>query len=174
MNTTTASFPTLPQIGRRESYYENLIRQAESDRDVHGRAIAKVAQYVTRASHAERSWEERLADYQHCLKRHCATPPFPDHETWAFYGCLADLVRQHAGQAALRLASSEDDVYAARLAMGQSREEIARDAQPFFDVLIPRGGCPTWFAEPDYNLLTLIRNQWVSTTTRESRSSTRR
>ena len=41
-----------------------------------------------------------------------------------FYRSLADLVRQYAGQEALRLASVEDDLYAARLAMGQTREKI--------------------------------------------------
>jgi hypothetical protein len=105
-----------------------------------------------------------LADYKHTLRCHCAPPPFPDNATWAFYACLADLVRQHAGHAALRLASSEDDVYAARLAMGQPREQIARDAEPFFDRLAPRNGCPPWFAEGDYNMLTLIRKQWVGDT----------
>ena len=70
-------------------------------------------------------------------------------------------MRQHAGQVALRLASSEDDLYAARLAMGQVREKIEDDAETFFSRLIPGDGCPDWFNEADYETLKLIRNQWI-------------
>ena len=59
------------------------------------------------------------------------------------------------------MASSEDDLYAARLAMGQAREKIEDDAESFFDSLIPRDGCPEWFNEDDYETLKLIRNQWI-------------
>lgn len=157
----TSTFPRLPEIGRRESYYARLARRAQEERDPHLRAAAKVGQYITIANNPALDWEAKLMHYQHALQRHCAPPPFPDDETWMFYRSLADRVRQHAGQVALRLASSEDDIYAARLAMGQIRERIEDDAEEFFARLIPADGCPEWFNEADYDMLKLIRNQWI-------------
>lgn len=157
----TAIFPRLPEIGRRESYYASLARRAREQNDPHLRAAAKVGQYITIASNPALSWEAKLMNYQHALQRHCAPPPWPDDQTWLFYRGLADLVRRHAGQIALRMASSEDDLYAARLAMGQVREKIEDDAELFFANLIPSDGCPEWFNEDDYETLKLIRNQWI-------------
>ena len=77
-----------------------------------------------------------------------------------FYRSLADLVRQYAGQEALRLASTEDDLYAARISMGQTREKIEDEAEEFFQKLVP-GECPDWFNEEDYAQLRLIRDQWI-------------
>ncbi len=65
------------------------------------------------------------------------------------------------GRVALRLASSEDDLFAARLAMGQLREKIEDDAEAFFTRLIPTDASPEWFNEADYDTLKLIRNQWI-------------
>ena len=157
----TLTLPALPAIGRREAHYATLARRAREQGDPHARAAAKVGQYITIAGDPNLDWEQRLNHYQHCLKRHCAPPPWPDDETWMFYQGLADLVRQHAGQVALRLASAEDDLYAARLAMGQDRERIEDDAEAFFARLIPGDGCPEWFNEGDYDTLKLIRNQWI-------------
>ena len=81
------------------------------------------------------------ANFHHALKRHCAPPPLPDDDVWAFYQGLANLVRMHAGQEALKLASNEDDLYAARLAMGQTREHIEDEAETFFGRFVP-GECP--------------------------------
>jgi len=78
-----------------------------------------------------------------------------------FYRQLADLVRQHAGQEALRLASTEDDMYAARLAMGQTRDKIMEDAEVFFGRLVPFEFNPEWFNEEDYRQLKMIRDQWI-------------
>jgi hypothetical protein len=158
---TAAILPRVPQIGRRESFYASLARRAQEQHDPHLRAAAKVGQYITVANNPALEWEQKLTHYQHALKRHCAPPPWPDDEIWLFYRGLADLVRQHAGQVALRLASSEDDLYAARLAMGQVREKIEDDAEIFFARLIPGDGCPDWFNEADYETLKLIRNQWI-------------
>jgi hypothetical protein len=159
MHTTT--FPRLPEIGRRETYYANLARVAQENHDPHLRAAAKVGQYITIANNPALQWEAKLTHYQHALQRHCVPPPWPDDETWLFYRSLANLVRQHAGQVALRIASAEDDLYAARLAMGQVREHIEDDAEMFFARLIPADGCPAWFNEDDYNTLKLIRDQWI-------------
>jgi hypothetical protein len=157
----TAALPRLPEIGRRETYYANLARRAQELDDRHLRAAAKVGQYITIANNPALEWEQKLTHYQHAIRRHCSPPPWPDDEIWLFYKSLADLVRQHAGQVALRLASAEDDLYATRLAMGQYREKIEDDAEAFFARLIPADGCPEWFNEADYDTLKLIRNQWI-------------
>jgi hypothetical protein len=157
----TAILPRMPEIGRRESYYASLARRAQEQNDPPLRAAAKVGQYITIASNPALSWDAKLEHYQHAIQRHCVPPPWPDDETWLFYRGLADLIRQHAGQVALRLASIEDDLYAARLAMGQAREKIEDDAERFFAHLIPSDGCPEWFNEADYETLKLIRNQWI-------------
>ena len=157
----TAILPRLPEIGRRESYYVNLARRAQEQNDPHLRAAAKVGQYITIASDASLAWPQKLEHYRHALLRHCVPPAWPDDATWLFYRGLADLVRRHAGKVALRMASSEDDLFAARLAMGQSRGKIEDDAEQFFASLIPPGGCPEWFNEDDYETLKLIRNQWI-------------
>jgi hypothetical protein len=77
-----------------------------------------------------------------------------------FYRSLADLVRQYCGQEALRLVSTEDDLYAARINMGQTRDKIENEAEQFFGRIIP-GECPEWFNEEDYAQLRLIRDQWI-------------
>jgi hypothetical protein len=79
-----------------------------------------------------------------------------------FYQQLAELVRAYAGNEALRLASLEDDLYAARLSMGQSREKIEDDAEQFFQRLLSHGDtCPEWYNETDWHQLKLIRDQWI-------------
>ena len=84
----------------------------------------------------------------------------PDDDVWLFYRSLADLVRRYAGQEALRMASQEDDLYAARLSMGQTREKIEDEADDFFGKLVPPE-CPDWLNEEDYGQLKLIRDQWI-------------
>ena len=71
--------------------------------------------------------------------------------------------RQYAGQEALRLASAEDDLYAARVSMGQSREVIEDEAEVFFQRLLGNNAeiCPEWFSEIDWAQLKLIRDQWI-------------
>ena len=56
---------------------------------------------------------------------------------------LTDVVRQHAGTEALRIASREDDLYAVRLNMGQSRDKIEEDAEAFFRLALDTVG-PFW------------------------------
>jgi hypothetical protein len=152
--------PPLPEIGHPEAYYAKQVHLADKIGDRHGHEAYKVGQYVTLALDPHLSWEEKLKYFKHALKRHCVPPPLPDDDVWMFYRGLADLVRQHAGQEALRLASIEDDLYAARLAMGQTRENIENDAESFFQRLCPPE-CPEWFNEEDYGQLKLIRDQWI-------------
>ena len=120
----TRQLPQMPDIGRPESFYAKLVHTADRQGDTHSHEAAKVGQYVTLALDPSRAWEEKLKYFQHALKRHCVPPPYPDDDVWMFYQQLAELVRGYCGQEALRLASLEDDLYAARLSMGQSREKI--------------------------------------------------
>jgi hypothetical protein len=161
INMPTRVFPTLPEIGRPETYYAKMVHRADKAGDTFAHEAFKVGQYVTLAMAPNLSWEQKLRYLTHALKRHCQPPPFPDDEVWMFYRQLADLVRQHAGQEALRLASTEDDMYAARLAMGQTRDKIMEDAEVFFGRLVPFEFNPEWFNEEDYRQLKMIRDQWI-------------
>src|SRR5690348_10927596 len=124
MSTQSHTFPALPEIGHPESYYAKRVHEADRVGDVHKREAYKVGQYVTLALDRHLEWEEKLKYFRHALKRHCVPPPLPDDAVWMFYRSLADMVRQHAGQEALRLASNEDDMYATRVGMGQDRAEL--------------------------------------------------
>ena len=160
MQSTPRKIPRMPEVGYPESHYARKIRQADLDGDTHSHEAYKVAQYITLGLDEHLTWEEKLKYFNHALKRHCTPPPLPDDDVWAFYQGLANLVRQHAGQEALKLVSNEDDLYAARLAMGQTREHIEDEADDFFGRFVP-GECPEWFNEDDYNQLKLIRDQWI-------------
>jgi hypothetical protein len=154
--------PAMPEIGRPESYYAKHCHAADKYGDVHAHEAMKVGQYVTLAMDPHLAWDEKLKYFRHALKRHCVPPPYPDDDVWMFYQQLADLVRQYAGQEALRIASSEDDLYAARISMGQSREKIEDEAEAFFGKLLGNTeSCPEWFTETDWQQLKLIRDQWI-------------
>lgn len=158
----TRRFPPLPEINKPESHYARLVHEADKNGDVHAREAAKVGQYITLAMDPHLSWSEKLKFFRHALKRHCVPPPFPDDEVWMFYRSLADLVRQHCGAEALRLASAEDDLYAARLQMGQVREKIEDDAEEFFTMLMGHGDeCPEHFNDGDWQQIKLLREQWI-------------
>src|SRR5947207_48330 len=110
--------PSLPEIGRPASYYANLVRAADKAGDIHAHEAGKVGQYITLALDPELPWGSKKRYFDHALRRHCVPPPIPDEPVWIFYRSLANLVRQHAGQEALRLASKEDDLYAMRSKLG--------------------------------------------------------
>ena len=150
----------MPEIGLPESVYANKVHQADKIGDKHAHEAYKVGQYITLAVDPRLTWEGKLKYFRHALKRHCVPPPLPDDDVWMFYRSLADLVRQYAGQEALRLASTEDDLYAARINMGQTRETIENEAEEFFGSLVP-SECPDYFNEEDYGQLKLIRDQWI-------------
>jgi hypothetical protein len=158
----TRQLPSMPEIGRPESFYAKLVHTADRQGDTHAHEAAKVGQYVTLAMDPSLSWEDKLKYFQHALKRHCVPPPYPDDDVWMFYQQLAELVRAHCGQEALRLASLEDDLYAARLSMGQSRDKIEDDAEQYFGRLLGSGDhCSEWFNDTDWSQLKLIRDQWI-------------
>jgi hypothetical protein len=157
-----AKLPSLPPIGQVESYYKNLAHDADKTGDLHAHEAAKVGQYITLALDPALPWDQKLKYFGHALRRHCRPPMFPDDDTASFYKALAYLVRQYAGQEALRLASAEDDMYAARLDMGAPREEIESEAEEFFRRFMGEADhCPDWFNEEDWSQLKLIRDQWI-------------
>jgi hypothetical protein len=152
--------PPLPEIGHPEAYYAKAIRQADAAGDRHAYEAGKVGQYISLALDQHLTWEEKQKYFAHALKRHCNPPPMPDDDVEQYYKDLAELVRQYAGQEALRLSSEQDDLFAARLAMGQTREQIEDEAEEFFLRLVP-AECPDWFNEEDYTQIRLIRDQWI-------------
>lgn len=162
MSTPARQLPAMPEIGRPESYYANLVRFAEREANEHLHEAAKVGQYVTLAMDPSLDWDAKLKYFRHVLKRHCQPPPYPDDDIWMFYKSLADLVRQHCGFEALRLASVEDDLYAARINMGQTRETIENEAEIFFfKVMGSNDQRPDWFNDSDWQQLKMLRDQWI-------------
>ena len=156
--------PTLPEIGHPESYYARLVHKADRENSPHCREAAKVGQYITLGIDPYLSWEQKLRYFQHALRRHCQPPKIVSDPVWMFYQHMAQLVRQYCGQEALRLASQEDDRFAAatQLGGGATREEISQEAENFFASLTGFGeACPEHFNEEDWVQLKMIRNQWV-------------
>lgn len=152
----------IPPIGRSESFYAKLAHDADKAGDIHGHEAAKVGQYITLSLDPALGWDEKLKYIKHAIKRHCQPQQSPDEVAYLFYHQLADLVRQHAGAEALRMASQEDDMYAARLSMGQTREDIENEAEEFFGKIVGSGDeRPIWFTEADWGQLKLIRDQWI-------------
>jgi hypothetical protein len=156
-----ARIPPLPEIGHPEAWYAKRVHEADRDGDAHAHEAYKVGQYITLGLDSHLEWEDKLKYFRHALKRHCTPPPLPDDSVWLFYRQLADLIRQYAGQEALKIASTEDDLYATRIGIGQTREQIENEAEVFFRRLIPFDECPEWFNQTDYDQLKLIRNQWI-------------
>jgi hypothetical protein len=156
----TQILPPMPDIGRAEAFYAKKLHEADKEGDPHKREAWKVAQYVTLGIDPHLDWDEKLKYFKHAITRHCEPPPLPDEAVWVFYRSLANVVKQYAGQEALRLASQEDDLYAARLAMGQARDKIEDEAEVFFGKLVPPE-CPLWLNDEDYQQLRMIRDQWI-------------
>ena len=154
--------PPLPAIGLPESHYAKLIHRADKNGDVHLRESLKVAQYVTLGVDPHLSWEKKQRYFEHAIRRHCAPPPLASEELWLFYMQLKDLVKQHAGLEALKIASHEDDQYANRLRLGQDSEDIRAEARMFFRrIMGDMDGKPAMFSEDDWHQLKMMRDQWV-------------
>src|SRR5437764_2545509 len=132
MGFSMSHLPPLPEIGHPESYYARLAKQAEHDGDIHAHEAAKVGQYITLALDPNLDWDTKRRYFRHALRRHCAPPQVSSELVDMYYQRLVDLVMHHAGAEALRLASSEDDKYACRLAGGEQRRRIMEDALEFF------------------------------------------
>ena len=157
-----SQLPPMPQVGFPESHYAREVHRADKRGDVHARESLKVAQYITLGLDPRLSWPQKLRYFQHALRRHCNPPPLPDEKVWIFYKELAHLVREHCGREALRLASAEDDSYAARLQFGGTRERLSADARLFFATLMGTSErCPEHFTDEDWAALKILRDQWV-------------
>jgi hypothetical protein len=161
MVTQQRPLPPMPEIGHPESYYSRAAHEAQKRGDTHAHEAAKVGQYVTLAMDPRLLWEDKLRYFRHALNRHCVPPRIPDDAVWTFYKDLQNLVRDHAGREALRIASAEDDLYAAYTSVGQEREKIEAKAEEFFGRLITTEQCPDWFHDEDFAQLKLIRDQWI-------------
>ena len=154
--------PPLPEIGHPESYYARLAKQAERSGDIHAHEAAKVGQYITLALDPNLDWDTKRRYFRHAMRRHCTPPQVSSDLVEMYYQRLLDLVMHHAGAEALRLASSEDDKYACRLAGGEQRRTIMEDALEFFGNLMGvDDSCPSHFKEEDWLQLRIIRNQWI-------------
>ena len=161
MVVVSQNFPALPHIGLPDATYAKAIQLAVAEGDVHTREAYKVSRYLTLAAHPKLAWPDKLRYYQHALQKHCA-PPFPDEDVVRHYAQMAETVRQYCGAEALRLASQEDDLYAARVSLGEERSKIEDDAEVFFgDLLGNADQCPDHFDEIDWAQLKLLRDQWI-------------
>jgi hypothetical protein len=159
--TAQQQFPPLPEIGRPDVFYTHAIEVAEREGDIHCRASLKVGRYITIALDPRLPWAEKCRYFVHALRHHC-TPPSNDPDVQRYYEQLANLIRQYAGTEALRLASAEDDMYAARTALGQARSEIENEAETFFGALLgSTDRCPQHFDPVDWDQLKLLRDQWI-------------
>ncbi|HYE19305.1 MAG TPA: hypothetical protein VEA69_12725 [Tepidisphaeraceae bacterium] len=157
--------PKLPDVGRHEAYYAEMLRRADCAGDAIAHESWKVGQYITLGLDRSLSWEKKFRYFDHAMRRHCQPPEHADEKVLTYFRSLADLVRKHTGAEALRVASREDDLYALRLKAGQDRKLIARDAAVFFDALfrgpVDADDCPDWLDEDDFAQLMLLRAQWV-------------
>jgi hypothetical protein len=159
---SSIALPTMPPIGQPEGFYARQIHQAERRGDQHSREAGKVGQYITLGLDPNLEWEQKLRYFQHALRRHCIAPPLAPEEVWLFYGELAALVRKHAGNEMLRLASREDDIWARRIRLGQVRDAIVPTAISFFNRLL--GGAvdrPNYVNQEDWDQLRMIQREWM-------------
>ncbi len=162
MTTQERQLPDLPVIGQPESYYARRVHEADKTGNIHVREAHKVGQYTTLAMDPSLTWEQKLKYFTHALRRHCNPPPVPDEATWVFYRDLAELIRSHCGQEALRLSMMEDDLYDKRLKLGVARDRIETEAESFFSRLLGTANrCPDHFDEEDWAQLKMIRDQWI-------------
>jgi hypothetical protein len=151
----------MPVIGRSDEFYTSLIKQSEAEGSRLAVSSAKVGQYLSLALRAETPWETKTKYFSHVLRQHCRARDSHDEDGIPFFQELAGLVRAHAGQEALRLASTEDDLYATRLGLGADRNEIESEAETFFSNLLGAGDRPDWFNEEDWLQLRMLRDQWI-------------
>ena len=159
---TLQTYPKMPEIGHPESYYARLAKHADHLGDAHAHAAAKVGQYVTLALDRSLDWDQKLRYFKHTISRHCHPPDFSNDSCWKFYHDLADVVRQHCGEEALRVALIEDEGWAKREQIGQLRDKIVPDVEYFFQRLMGRDNhCPLWFSSEDWDQLMLIKHQWI-------------
>lgn len=154
----------LPELGQPEWWYLDRIHEADAEGDKLAHDAFKVGQYLTLALQPKRSWRERRKLICHAWKRHCLAPGHADSTAKWFYRQLSDLMRINIGQEMLRIASVQDDLWAARVGIGQDRESIADEAEDFFNELLhfkEDEACPPWLNGEDLHQIHVLRDQWV-------------
>jgi hypothetical protein len=157
-----SELPPLPEIGRSESYYADQVKRADQLGNHHAHAAYKVGQYITLGLNRRLDWEKKLRYFNHALRSHCVPPNLTNDQVWLFYAQLADLVRQHAGAEALRLASLEDDYYVGQLKAAVPRPQIMAQAEIFFRKILGDGEKkPDHLNHEDFEQLKILRNQWI-------------
>lgn len=155
------TLPTMPEIGRNETYYANHAHRAQKSYDLTARDAFKVGHYITLGLNRSLQWADRLHYFRHALDHHCIPPPYAKDNMKAFYNDLTDYVRRYCGEEALHLISAEDDKFAYRIHLTENREMIYDEAGQFFRRFIESCECPDWFSPEDYETMKIIRNQWV-------------
>ena len=154
-------FHPLPVIGHAEAFYLKHVKEAEAAGDRHARASHKVGQHVTAALDVKMSWEQKHKRFARALEHYCIIPGDAGPALHAFYTKLAELVRRHAGQEALRLARKQHEAYSQRVKAGESREAVEEDAEKFFFDLLGHAGCPNWCTPEAWQQITAWRDHWV-------------
>jgi len=153
----------MPKVGLEEEMYLKVAKRAEKAGDDLLHEVAKVGQYVTLAiRRPDEKWGKKVKFFHHALKRHCKAPEHADDITKQWFKKLSTFVKHHAGQEALRITGEMDDCFNMRLEMSQSRDDIADDAEAFFEKVCPYcETCPPLYNEEDWRQLCDFRDRWV-------------
>jgi hypothetical protein len=161
MFTTWGDIPPLPEIGHPETYYAKQVSRADRLGMRHAHEAYKVGQYITLALGPRLTWEQKARYFSHALHAHCVGPDMAPNQILKFYGDLAEMVRKYAGQEAIRMASREDDAWAAQLQRGVPREDVKAEANRFFKLMLGDGDRqPNLFLREDWEQLRVLRNAW--------------
>lgn len=157
--------PPLPEIGRPETYYAKQVARADRHGMRHAHEAYKVGQYVTLAMGPRLTWEQKARFFRHALHGHCNGPDMAPNAVMKFYGDLADLVRKHCGAEAIRLASREDDAWAAQVQRGVPLADVRAEASVFFRAMLGDEDLrPDYFLKEDWEQLRVLRNAWLGQT----------
>ena len=162
MFTAWGDLPPLPEIGHPETYYAKQVARADRLGMRHAHEAFKVGQYVTLALGSRLTWEQKSRYFRHAIRSHCNGPDMAPPAVMKFYSHLADLVRRHAGAEAIRLASREDDAWAAQLQRGVPRTEVKAEAARFFKAMFGDDDRqPDYFNREDWEQLRVLRKNWL-------------
>lgn len=153
--------PPLPEIGHPETYYAKQVARADRLGLRHAHEAYKVGQYITLALGPRLTWEQKARYFRHALHAHCVGPDMAPNQVMKFYGDLAEMVRKYAGQEAIRLASREDDAWAAQLQRGVPREQVKAEAGHFFRVMLGDERQNDLFLKEDWEQLHVLRKAWL-------------
>jgi len=162
MSSVYEQIPPLPEVGHPESYYAKQVARADRLQMKHAHEAYKVGQYITLALGPRLKWEQKLRYFRHALRAHCTGPAVASNDVLIFYSRLAAMVRQHAGAEAIRIASTEDDAWAAQLLRGFPRAQVKAEAAQFLQQLMgDLDRCPEYLNREDWEQLRILRSGWL-------------